>query len=75
MNFVVVDPERAVEMVPNISRSTNSQNRVREVDFFSNSPYHIRLEELSRRVLVPAQPGVNFQTKWFYERARQQYRK
>jgi hypothetical protein len=73
MKLVVVDPERAVEMVPNISRYANSQNRVSEVDFFSNSPYHIRLEELSRRVLVPAQPGVNFQTKWFYERARGQY--
>jgi hypothetical protein len=73
MKLVVVDPERALEMVPNISRYANSQNRISEVDFFSNSPYHIRLEELSRRVLVPAQPGVNFQTKWFYERARGQY--
>ncbi|WP_407687364.1 AIPR family protein [Mycobacterium sp. HUMS_1102779] len=73
MKLVVVDPERAVEIVPNISRYANSQNRVSEVDFFSNSPYHVRLEELSRRVLVPAQPGVNFQTKWFYERTRGQY--
>ena len=73
MKLVVVDPELAVEMVPNISRYANSQNRVSEVDFFSNSPYHVRLEELSRRVLVPAKPGVNFQTKWFYERTRGQY--
>jgi hypothetical protein len=73
MKLVVVDPERALEMVPNISRFANSQNRVSEVDFFSNSPFHVRLEELSRRVLVPAQAGVNFQTKWFYERTRGQY--
>lgn len=73
MKLVVVDPDLAVRMVPDISRYANSQNRVSEVDFFSNSPFHVRLEELSRRVLVPAKPGVNFQTKWFYERTRGQY--
>lgn len=44
-----------------------------EADFFSNSPFHIRLEELSRRILTPPRPGVAFQTKWFYERTRGQY--
>jgi hypothetical protein len=73
MKLVVVDPDLAVKMVPDISRYANSQNRVSEVDFFSNSPFHVRVEELSRRVLVPAKPGVNFQTKWFYERTRGQY--
>ena len=73
MKLVVVNPERAIELVPNISRYANSQNRVSEADFFSNSPFHVRLEELSRRVLAPAKPGVNFQTKWFYERTRGQY--
>ena len=31
------------------------------------------MEELSRRILTPARPGVSFQTKWFYERTRGQY--
>ncbi|WP_449371770.1 AIPR family protein [Arthrobacter psychrolactophilus] len=73
MKLVVVDPEKAVDLVPKISRFANSQNRVSEADFFSNSPFHIRLEELSRRLLVPARPGVNYQTKWYYERTRGQY--
>jgi hypothetical protein len=73
MKLVVVNPDRAVELVPNISRYANSQNKVSEADFFSNSPFHVRMEELSRRVLAPARPGVNFQTKWFYERTRGQY--
>lgn len=61
-------------MVPDISRYANSQNRVSEVDFFSNSPFHVRMEDLSRRTLVPAKSGgVNYQTKWFYERTRGQY--
>ena len=47
-------------MMPRISRYANSQNRVSEADFFSNSPFHIRLAELSQRVLVPPQPGINY---------------
>jgi hypothetical protein len=71
--LVVVRSDQAIEMVPRISRYANSQNKVSEADFFSNSPFHVRLEDLSRRILAPAQPGVNFQTKWFYERTRGQY--
>jgi hypothetical protein len=70
---VVVTPERAEELVPSISRYANSQNKVSEADFFSNSPFHVRLEEFSRRLLTPPRPGVNYQTKWFYERTRGQY--
>lgn len=73
MKLVVVEPELAAEMIPRISRYANSQNKVSEADFFSNSPFHIRLSEVSQRVLVPAQPGVNYQTRWFYERTRGQY--
>ena len=71
--LVVVSPELAQELVPNISRFANSQNKVNEADFFSNSPFHVRLEELSRRILTPPRPGVTYQSKWFYERARGQY--
>jgi len=73
MKLVVVSPEDAQEMIPLISRYANSQNAVREDDFFSNSPFHVRMEELSKSLLAPAKPGVNFQTKWYYERTRGQY--
>lgn len=73
MKLVVVDEERAKELVPSISRYANSQNKVSEADFFSNSPFHVRLENLSRRLLAPARPGIHFQTRWFYERTRGQY--
>ena len=49
MKLVVVSPDEAVEMVPLISRYANSQNAVREDDFFSNSPFHVRMEELSKQ--------------------------
>lgn len=73
MKLVVVGAREALEMVPLISRYANSQNAVREDDFFSNSPFHVRMEELSKKLLAPPQGGVNFQTKWYYERTRGQY--
>ncbi len=69
----VVDHDKAKEMIPIISRSANSQNKVDEADFFSNHPYHVRIEEYSRRVLAPPVDGNQYQTAWFYERARGQY--
>ncbi|WP_370287783.1 AIPR family protein [Nocardioides sp.] len=73
MKLVIVAPEAALEMVPLISRYANSQNAVREDDFFSNSPFHVRMEEISKRLLAPAKAGINYQTKWYYERTRGQY--
>lgn len=73
MKLVIVSPGMALEMVPLISRYANSQNAVREDDFFSNSPFHVAMEEISKRLLAPAKAGVNYQTKWYYERTRGQY--
>lgn len=73
MKLIVVDSAKAADLVPKISRYANTQNRVSEADFFSNHPFHIRMEDKSRRLLAPARPGSAFQTKWFYERARGQY--
>ena len=73
MKLSVVNQDKAKEMIPVISRSANSQNKVDEADFFSNHPYHIRLEEYSRKIFAPAVDGNQYQTTWFYERARGQY--
>ena len=73
MKLSIVDAAKAEEMVPRISEYANSQNRVNAADFFANHPFHIRVEEFSRRVFAPAQDGSFRQTKWFYERARGQY--
>jgi hypothetical protein len=60
-------------MIPDISRYANSQNPVSEADFFSNHPYHRRLEEISRQLMAPPRPGTQHETRWFYERTRGQY--
>lgn len=73
MKLSVIEPQKSEEIVPKISEFANTQNRVNAADFFSNSPFHLRMEEFSRRILAPAPPGSPRETKWFYERARGQY--
>jgi hypothetical protein len=73
VKLVVVDASVSEEVVQSISRYANSQNRVSDADFFSNSPFHRRVEELSQRVLAPARGEAQYQTRWFYERTRGQY--
>lgn len=69
----VVDKQRVEEIVPRISEYANTQNKVNVADFFSNHPFHIRIEEFSRRLYAPSKEGTTLQTHWFYERARGQY--
>ncbi|MGL4742334.1 MAG: AIPR family protein [Sarcina sp.] len=73
MKLSVLNHEEAEQVIPKISRCANSQNKVDEADFFANHPYHIRIEELSRRIYAPAINGNQYETIWFYERARGQH--
>ena len=73
MKLTVVPSGRAEQIVPLISEYANSQNKVNAADFFANHPFHVRMEEFSRRVLAPAGDGQYRETKWFYERARGQF--
>ena len=65
--------EEADELIRNISRSSNSQNKVSDADFFASHPFHRRMEQISRHLFAPAKAGMQYETKWFYERARGQY--
>ncbi len=69
----MVNPDETNEIIQKISRSSNSQNKVSDADFFSTHPFHIRMEQISRRLFAPAVGGAQNDTRWFYERARGQY--
>jgi AIPR protein len=71
--LTVVQPEHLNEIVPEISRFSNTQNKVTIVDFSSNDPYHVELEKITRTMWAPAKDASGQETKWFYERARGQY--
>ncbi|RAP40417.1 hypothetical protein BYZ73_15175 [Rhodovulum viride] len=73
MKLTVVPADTSEQVVPNISKYANSQNKVSAADFFSNHPFHMRMEGYSRRVYAPPAQGASRQTRWFYERARGQY--
>lgn len=73
MKLSVVPRAQVENIVPKISEYANTQNKVSAADFFSNHPFHLRLEELSRRLWAPATDGSVKQTHWFYERTRGQY--
>ncbi|AIY39179.1 hypothetical protein LT85_0019 [Collimonas arenae] len=73
MKLSVLPPDKAGTLIPEIARYANSQTKVSDADFFSNHPYHVRLEEFSRRLFTSPAGGVQHGTHWFYERTRGQY--
>ncbi len=74
MKLSVVTPEKAEELIPNIAKYANSQNKVSEADFFSNHAFHVRVEAISRKLTAPAVMGNQYGTYWYYERTRGQYK-
>jgi hypothetical protein len=72
---VVKNRDKFSEIVSRISEYANTQNKVSVSDLSSNRPYHIELEKISRNIFAPHVLGQSSQqTKWFYERARGQYK-
>jgi AIPR protein/Abortive infection phage resistance protein N-terminal domain len=68
-----VDRDDAHDLIPKIAQFANTQNKVAVADFFANHPFHRKIEEISRRLQVPAKAGARVQSKWFYERSRGQF--
>ena len=71
---VIKNKENFSNIVSQISEYANTQNKVSVSDLSSNRPYHIEFEKLSRSVWAPPAAGQTIQTRWFYERARGQYK-
>lgn len=60
------------EMVQSIARYANSQNKVTASDLFSNEPFHIWMEKMSKKHLAPPK-RYPIPTGWYYERSRKKY--
>ena len=41
------------KLIGEISKSSNSQNKVSDADFFSTHPFHVEMEKISRRIHAP----------------------
>ena len=60
------------EMVQAIAKFANSQNQVTAADLFSNEPFHIWMEKMSKKYLAPPRQ-YTIPTGWYYERSRKRY--
>lgn len=69
---VIKQKDRAEEIIHNISKYANSQNKINMSDFNANDAYHVTMERLSRATPIPVAKGKSTDY-WFYERARGQY--
>lgn len=70
---VIADPDKYSDFVEKVARYANTQNPVKESDFFSNSVFHKKFKDLSQRIWAPAVDGKQNKTRWYYERTRGQY--
>jgi hypothetical protein len=71
---IIENPDQYSEIVSDISRYANTQNKVNNADFSANNPSLIAFEKLSRYILSPITTQSSMQTCWFFERARGQYK-
>ena len=74
MKLSVIHPGDSYDdLVGYIARYANTQNPVKEADFFSSNPFNKQFYEVSRQTWTPIVGGRQYSTIWFYERTRGLY--
>ena len=71
MKLSVVQPENSEaldELIGNISRYSNTQNTVKDSDFFSSHEFHRVFEGHAQNIPAPPDPDTTYETYWFHER-------
>ncbi|WP_372756819.1 AIPR family protein [Mariniflexile sp.] len=71
---IVKNRENFSEIVGRIAEYANTQNRVSASDLSSNRENHVSIEKLSRTIWAPPVSGESYQTRWFFERSRGQFK-
>lgn len=57
-----------------IAQFANTQNQIKQTDLSANAPFNVALQKISRSTWAPALTGTGQQTRWFFERARGQFK-
>lgn len=68
---ILKDPDP--ELIRNIAKYANSQNKVKTADFNSGHPFYVCIEDYSRKTYTPLVGSSRDQKLWFFERTRGQY--
>jgi hypothetical protein len=71
---IIKNKENFGSIIGRIAEYANTQNKVSTSDLSSNRENHIILEKLSRTIWAPPTKDKTQQTRWFFERARGQYK-
>lgn len=72
VKLIVIGANQSVnELASKISRSSNSQNAVKDSDFSVSEQFNTKMQELSRKLVIPNDRGDV--TYWYYERIRGQF--
>jgi hypothetical protein len=64
-----LDQAQEEELIADISKYANSQNKVNASDLSANKPFHVAIEKLAMMTFCPDGYG-----RWFYERAAGSYK-
>lgn len=71
---IIKNRENFGEIVGRIAEYANTQNKVSASDLSSNKENHVLFEKLSRTIWAAPTKDKLQQTRWFFERARGQYK-
>ncbi len=72
--IVINERNNFSSIVSRVAEYANTQNKVSVSDLSSNHPFFVNFEKLSRLLFAPQVAGNSFQSRWFFERARGQYK-
>lgn len=70
---VIKNVDKSYEIVKNISKYANTQNKINDADLSANDPIFVEIEKLSRYMLTPMTFDSNQQHYWFFDRISRQY--
>ena len=70
---VIKKGDESYEIVKNISKYANTQNKINDADLSANDPIFVEIEKLSRYMLTPMTIDSNQQHYWFFDRISRQY--
>lgn len=65
--------EQNYELISNIARYANTQNKVKTADLNSSHGFYVLIENFSRKIYAPLTAGDPVSKLWFFERTRGQY--
>jgi hypothetical protein len=71
---VIKKDDEYENIVSNISRCANAQNKINETDFSANDDRLIKIEKMSRYITAPETKTQPYATYWYFERAKGQYK-